>query len=135
MVTFRQLTTLLSEQASVVDDVKCSYVRYPATPSPATLATVPTIPGHRGIASSSAPPSTRRPAGRATSDVQIVAINWAALAPMSAPIWVELLPTCAATAENGRFCSGTKEYWAEGSTTFPPKSTKGNEPRSCPATR
>ena len=27
VVTFRQLTTPLSEQASVLDDVKCSYVR------------------------------------------------------------------------------------------------------------
>ena len=27
VVTFRQLTTPLSEQASDVDDVKCSYVR------------------------------------------------------------------------------------------------------------
>jgi len=58
----------------------------------------------------------------------MVVISWVALAPMSAPIWVELWPTWAATAENGRLCSGTKEYWAEGSTTFPPKSMKGNEP-------
>ena len=45
---------------------------------------------------------------------QIVVINSAAPASMSAPMVVELLPTCAATVEKGRFCSGVKRYWAEG---------------------
>ena len=62
------------------------------------------------------------------SEPQIVVINWAALASMTAPMAVELLPTWAATAEKGRFSSGVNRYWAEGSTFFPPKSTNGNVP-------
>ena len=53
------------------------------------------------------------------SEPQIVLISWAALASMFAPMVVELLPTWAATAENGRFSSGVNKYWADGEHLLP----------------
>jgi hypothetical protein len=39
VVTFKQLTAPLSEQASVAESVKCSKVRYPETSTPSTDST------------------------------------------------------------------------------------------------
>src|SRR5690348_512351 len=48
VVTFVQLTTPVSGQASVVDAVKCSIVRYPATSSPATASASETTGSQAG---------------------------------------------------------------------------------------